>query len=40
LVKRKDLNPGKNAMSVAELSNGVYLYSIDGSSFKKLIVRH
>jgi hypothetical protein len=40
LVKTKNLNPGKNAVSVAELSNGVYLYSIDGASFKKLIVRH
>lgn len=40
LVKTKALNPGKNAISVAELSNGVYLYSVDGSSFKKLIIRH
>jgi len=40
LVKTKALNPGKNAISVAELSNGVYLYSVDGTSFKKLIVRH
>lgn len=40
LVKAKNLNPGKNAVSVAELSNGVYLYSLDGASFKKLIVRH
>ena len=40
LVKTKNLNPGKNAVSVAELSNGVYLYSLDGASFKKLIVRH
>ena len=40
LVKTKALNPGKNAVSVAELSNGVYLYSLDGASFKKLIVRH
>jgi len=40
LVKTKALNPGKNAISVAELSNGVYLYSVHGSSFKKLIIRH
>lgn len=40
LVKTKALNPGKNAISVAELSNGVYLYSVDGLSFKKLIIRH
>ena len=40
LVKTKALNPGKNAISVAELSNGVYLYSVDGTSFKKLIIRH
>jgi len=40
LVKTKALNPGKNAISVAELSNGVYLYSVDGASFKKLIIRH
>ena len=40
LVKTKALNPGKNAISVTELSNGVYLYSLDGSSFKKLIIRH
>jgi len=40
LVKTKTMNPGKNAISVAELSNGVYLYSVDGASFKKLIIRH
>ena len=40
LVKTKALNTGKNAISVAELSNGVYLYSVDGASFKKLIIRH
>lgn len=40
LVKTKALNPGKNSISVAELSNGVYLYSVDGTTFKKLIIRH
>ena len=40
LVKTKALNPGKNCISVAELSNGVYLYSVDGTTFKKLIIRH
>ena len=40
LVKTKAINPGKNAISVAELSNGVYLYSVDGASFKKLIIRN
>lgn len=40
LVKKKPLMPGKNSIAVDELSNGVYLYSIDGSSFKRLIVSH
>lgn len=40
LVKRKSLLPGINAVAVHDLSNGIYLYSIDGGEYKKLIVSH
>ena len=40
LVKRKSLLPGTNAVAVHDLSNGIYLYSIDGGTYKKLIVSH
>lgn len=40
LVKRKSLFPGINAVAVHDLSNGIYLYSIDGGEYKKLIVSH
>lgn len=40
LVKRKSLLPGTNAVAVHDLSNGIYLYSIDGEGYKKLIVSH
>lgn len=40
LVRSENLNSGKNNIYVDDLSNGVYLYSVDGTSFKRLIVRH
>ena len=40
LVRSENLNSGKNSIYVDDLSNGVYLYSVDGTSFKRLIVRH
>lgn len=40
LVKNISLVPGQNAVRLDELSNGFYMYSIDGSSFKRLVVSH
>jgi hypothetical protein len=40
LVKNIRLVPGQNAVRIDELSNGFYMYSIDGSSFKRLVVSH
>jgi hypothetical protein len=40
LVKRKALLPGTNTVTVHDLSDGVYLYSLDGGTYKKLIVSH
>jgi hypothetical protein len=40
LVKRKALLPGTNTVAVHDLSDGVYLYSLDGGTYKKLIVSH
>ena len=40
LVRSENLNSGKNSIYVDDLSNGVYLYSVDGTTFKRLIVRH
>ncbi|MGB1112035.1 MAG: T9SS type A sorting domain-containing protein [Schleiferiaceae bacterium] len=39
-VKRTYLVPGQNAVSVADCSNGIYLYSIDGSTFKRVVINH
>lgn len=36
----EELYAGQNAIPVSDLSNGVYLYSIDGSSFKRLVINH
>ena len=38
LVKRKALLPGQNTVALNDLSDGVYLYSLDGGTYKKLIV--
>ncbi|MCH1533842.1 MAG: T9SS type A sorting domain-containing protein [Schleiferiaceae bacterium] len=40
LVKRESLLPGTNTVALHDLSNGVYLYSLDGGTYKKLIVSH
>jgi hypothetical protein len=40
LVKREALRPGINTVALHDLSNGVYLYSLDGGTYKKLIVSH
>ena len=40
LVKREALRPGTNTVALHDLSNGVYLYSFDGGTYKKLIVSH
>lgn len=40
LVKRKALLLGTNTVAVHDLSDGVYLYSLDGGTYKKLIVSH
>lgn len=39
-VKRANLIPGQNAVSVADFANGIYLYSIDGSTFKRVVISH
>lgn len=39
-VLNASLVQGKNALRVEELPNGIYLYSIDGSSFKRITVSH
>ncbi|MEC8458791.1 MAG: T9SS type A sorting domain-containing protein [Bacteroidota bacterium] len=39
-MKSIRLNHGKNAISVSNMANGLYLYSIDGSSFKRLTINH
>ena len=39
-VKRTYLVPGQNAVSVADCSNGIYLYSIDGATFKRVVINH
>jgi len=39
-VKRADLLPGQNALSVSEFANGIYLYSIDGTTFKRVVISH
>ncbi|MGA0246707.1 MAG: T9SS type A sorting domain-containing protein [Schleiferiaceae bacterium] len=39
-VKSTRLIRGKNAISVADMANGLYLYSVDGSSFKRLTINH
>ncbi|MEC8458816.1 MAG: T9SS type A sorting domain-containing protein [Bacteroidota bacterium] len=39
-VKSIRLNKGKNAISVSNMANGIYLYSIDESSFKRLTISH
>jgi len=40
LVKRKAVLPGRNTVALHDLSDGVYLYSLDGGTYKKLIVSH
>jgi hypothetical protein len=40
LVKRKAVLPGTNTIALHDLSDGVYLYSLDGGTYKKLIVSH
>jgi len=40
LVRSEPLRAGKNNIQVGDLANGVYLYTTDGGSFKRLIVRH
>ena len=40
LVKRKAVLPGTNTVALHDLSDGVYLYSLDGGTYKKLIVSH
>lgn len=40
LVKREALLPGTNTVALHDLSDGVYLYSLDGGTYKKLIVSH
>jgi hypothetical protein len=39
-VKRMNVIPGQNAVSVADFANGIYLYSIDGSTFKRVVISH
>ncbi|HCP40156.1 MAG TPA: hypothetical protein DIT65_00020 [Cryomorphaceae bacterium] len=39
-VKRTHFVPGHNSVSVADLSNGIYLYSIDGSTLKRVVINH
>jgi hypothetical protein len=39
-VKRTYLVPGQNAVSVAGFANGIYLYSIDGATFKRIVINH
>ncbi len=40
LVRAEQLQRGNNVLDVSGLSNGVYLYSVDDMSFKRLIVKH
>jgi hypothetical protein len=39
-VKREHLLPGQNAISVANFPNGIYLYSVDGATFKRIVINH
>jgi hypothetical protein len=39
-VKREYLLPGQNAISVAHFPNGIYLYSVDGATFKRIVINH